>query len=401
MMLAINGFGTVSCLGSSLAETIESLRSKCCAPGGAHDLSFPGISPDSLREADISRFDASGEDYFRLLSAERIKSESRSIVLLRHAIAELAPELDAAFTRFGKDRTACVIGTSTASLNEAERSLYDGKTPAEGFDFSMADVACMSDYVRDTLKIGGPCWSAATACTSSARALISAAGLIESGMADAVIAGGVSSVSHVTAAGFRSLGVLSPKRCLPFHRERQGINIGEAAVITVVTREPLLESGLFLAGFGATADGFSISAPAPDAGPQKNAVREAVRRAGIGIQDLGCAALHGTGTAANDAMESRLMHDLLPGVPAFAPKYFTGHTLSAAGAMGVMLSALVIEDEIPIPALPYAAGDVDPELPEFSLVTEPGLRCGGRYALSDSFAFGGNNAAVIIGTHRK
>lgn len=55
MMLAINGFGTVSCLGSSLAETIESLRSKGCAPGWAHDLSFPGISPDSLREADISR----------------------------------------------------------------------------------------------------------------------------------------------------------------------------------------------------------------------------------------------------------------------------------------------------------------------------------------------------------
>ena len=100
-------------------------------------------------------------------------------------------------------------------------------------------------------------------------------------------------------------------------------------------------------------------------------------------------------------MESRLMHDLLPEVPAFAPKYYTGHTLSAAGAMGVMLSALVIEDEIPIPCLPYAPGDADPALPEFSLVTEPGLRCRGRYALSDSFAFGGNNASVIIGTHKK
>ncbi len=227
-MLAINGFGTVSCLGSSLAETIESLRSKGCAPGWAHDLSFPGISPDSLREADISRFDASGEDYFRLLGAERLQSESRSIVLLRHAMAELAPELDAAFTRFGKDRTACVIGTSTASLNEAEKSLEEGKSPDEGFDFSLSDVACMSDYARDTLEIGGPCWSAATACTSSARALISAAGLIEAGAADAVIAGGVSVISHVTAAGFRSLGVLSPERCLPFHRRRQGINIGAA-----------------------------------------------------------------------------------------------------------------------------------------------------------------------------
>lgn len=316
-------------------------------------------------------------------------------------MAELAPELDAAFTRFGKDRTACVIGTSTASLNEAEKSLEEGKSPDEGFDFSLSDVACMSDYARDTLEIGGPCWSAATACTSSARALISAAGLIEAGAADAVIAGGVSVISHVTAAGFRSLGVLSPERCLPFHRRRQGINIGEAAVLTVVTKEPLLHSDLFLAGFGATADGFSISAPAPDAGPQKDAVREAVRRAGIGLSDISCAALHGTGTIANDQMESRLMHDLLPEVPAFAPKYFTGHTLSAAGAMGVMLSALVIEDEIPIPALPYADGDVDPELPEFCLVTQPGLRCSGKYALSGSYAFGGNNASIIIGTHKK
>ena len=122
---------------------------------------------------------------------------------------------------------------------------------------------------------------------------------------------------------------------------------------------------------------------------------------GIGPEDIGCAALHGTGTPANDAMESRLMHDLLPDVPAFAPKYFTGHTLSAAGAMGVMLSALVIEDEIPIPALPYAAEDIDPELPRFSLVTERGRRPKGRYALADSFAFGGNNAAVIIGTNGK
>ena len=216
-----------------------------------------------------------------------------------------------------------------------------------------------------------------------------------------MIAGGVSVISHVTAAGFKSLGVLSDERCLPFHRARKGINIGEAAVLTVITREPLCGSDLFLAGFGATADGFSISAPAPDAGPQKEAVREAMRRAGIGPEDIGCAALHGTGTPANDAMESRLMHDLLPDVPAFAPKYFTGHTLSAAGAMGVMLSALVIEDEIPIPALPYAAEDIDPELPRFSLVTERGRRPKGRYALADSFAFGGNNAAVIIGTHGK
>ena len=398
-MLAINGFGTVSCLGSSLSDARELLRSGGVAPEAANKLSLPGIAPDSLREADLSRFDTSGEDYFRLLHAERIRTESRSIVLLRHAMAELAPELDAAFSRFGKERTACVIGTSTASLSEAERSLEDGGEIS--FDFSLSDVACMSDYVRDTLEIKGPCWSAATACTSSARALISAAGLIEAGIADAVIAGGVSSVSRVTAAGFKSLGVLSSERCLPFHRRRQGINIGEAAVLTVITREPLLGSDLFLAGFGATADGFSVSAPAPDAGLQKDAVREAMRRAGISPEDLGCAALHGTGTAANDAMESRLMHDLLPEVPAFAPKYYTGHTLSAAGAMGVMLSALVIEDEIPIPCLPYAPGDADPALPEFSLVTEPGLRCRGRYALSDSFAFGGNNASVIIGTHKK
>ena len=400
-MLAVNGFGTVGCLGADLAGTREFFRSTGGAPEGPHTLSFPGISADSLREADLRGFDTSGEDYFTLLRAERIKTESRSIVLLRHALAQLAPELDAAFTRFGKERIACVTGTSTASLNEAERDLEEGKSPDEGFDFSLGNVACMSDYVRDTLKIGGPCWSAATACTSSSRALISAAGLIEAGVADAVIAGGVSVISHVTAAGFKSLGVLSDERCLPFHRARKGINIGEAAVLTVITREPLCGSDLFLAGFGATADGFSISAPAPDAGPQKEAVREAMRRAGIGPEDIGCAALHGTGTPANDAMESRLMHDLLPDVPAFAPKYFTGHTLSAAGAMGVMLSALVIEDEIPIPALPYAAEDIDPELPRFSLVTERGRRPKGRYALADSFAFGGNNAAVIIGTHGK
>ena len=153
-MLAINGFGTVSCLGSSLSDARELLRSGGVAPEAANKLSLPGIAPDSLREADLSRFDTSGEDYFRLLHAERIRTESRSIVLLRHSMAELAPELDAAFSRFGKERTACVIGTSTASLSEAERSLEDGGEIS--FDFSLSDVACMSDYVRDTLGIKGP-----------------------------------------------------------------------------------------------------------------------------------------------------------------------------------------------------------------------------------------------------
>ena len=139
-MLAVNGFGTVSCLGADLAGTREFFRSTGGAPEGPHTLSFPGISADSLREADLRGFDTSGEDYFTLLRAERIKTESRSIVLLRHALAQLAPELDAAFTRFGKERIACVTGTSTASLNEAERDLEEGKSPDEGFDLDRKSV---------------------------------------------------------------------------------------------------------------------------------------------------------------------------------------------------------------------------------------------------------------------
>jgi 3-oxoacyl-[acyl-carrier-protein] synthase-1 len=228
--------------------------------------------------------------------------------------------------------------------------------------------------------------------------MASAARLLNMGICDAVVCGGVDSLCAFTVAGFTALESVSEARCNPLSANRNGINIGEGAALFLMTREPAAVS---LRGWGESSDAHHMSAPEPSGKGASIAIEKALARAGIEASQIDYINLHGTATPQNDAMESRAVHALFgDAVPVSSTKAFTGHALGAAGAIEAALCWLAMQDENPEGLLPPHLWDGvgDPALPQLNVVT-PGTRLGRPldWALSNSFAFGGANAVVVFG----
>lgn len=327
---------------------------------------------------------------------------SRNNQLLLAAAQQIEPELRAAITRFGAQRVGLVLGTSTSGIREAgehiARHFNEGVLPAE-YDYAQQEMAAPANFLADWLGLTGPVYCQSTACTSSARAMLSAHRLLSQGMCDAVICGGVDSLCRLTLNGFSSLEAVCAEPCNPFSVNRHGINIGEAAALFLMTRE---HSPIAFFGGGATSDAHHISAPHPEGLGARAAMTKALIQAGIGASEIDYLNLHGTATRHNDVMESKAVHALFPdGLPCSSSKPMTGHTLGAAGALEAAFCWLTLSEYNRDGLLPPHLwdGQHDPELAPLELV-QPGARLArdkGRYLMSNSFAFGGNNVALILG----
>ena len=335
---------------------------------------------------------------------------SRNNQLLLAAALEIESELRAAINRFGAGRIGVVLGTSTSGIEEASQGigqyLKQGTLPAS-YDYAQQELAEPANFLSDWLGLSGPCFSISTACTSGARALLSAQRLLNLGICDAVLCGGVDSLCRLTLNGFSALEAVSAERCNPFSANRNGINIGEGAALFLLTKEPLAQGStgsattIVLLGGGATSDAHHISAPQPDGLGAQAAMRKALAAAGIQAEQVDYLNLHGTATAHNDAMESQAVQAIFPhGVACSSSKALVGHTLGAAGALEAAFCWLTLSEFNPQQLLPPHIwdGQADPALPALNLV-QPGAPLSGnrpRRLMSNSFAFGGNNISLIL-----
>jgi 3-oxoacyl-[acyl-carrier-protein] synthase-1 len=200
-----------------------------------------------------------------------------------------------------------------------------------------------------------------------------------------------------TVAGFAALESVSPTRCNPLSRNRNGINIGEGAALFLLSREP---AAVTLRGWGESSDGYHMSAPHPAGVGARSAMERALSRAGVAAERVDYINLHGTATVQNDAMEARVINELFGNrVPVSSTKPFTGHTLGAAGAIEAGLCWLAMQDDNATGKLPPHLWDgaADPELPTLN-VAEPGTSLGRplKFVVSNSFAFGGANATLVL-----
>jgi 3-oxoacyl-[acyl-carrier-protein] synthase-1 len=330
-----------------------------------------------------------------------LPQRSRNNQLALAALAQIRPAVDAAIARFGPDRIGVVVGTSTsgiASTENAVRALAAGEPLPPDFHYGQQEMGSPAAMLSQLLGLSGPAYSHSSACSSSAKAMASAARLIRMGLCDAVITGGVDSLCGFTVAGFSALESVSAQRCNPLSANRNGINIGEGAALFLMSAEA---AAVALRGWGESSDGHHMSAPDPAGGGARLAIGQALARAGIDAADVDYINLHGTATVQNDAMESRVVAELFGnGVAVSSTKPLTGHTLGAAAAIEAALCWLAMQDDNPEGKLPPHLwdGSQDPALPPLN-VAQPGARLGRplRWALSNSFAFGGSNATLVLG----
>jgi 3-oxoacyl-[acyl-carrier-protein] synthase I len=383
-----------------------------CALGDSHatvkarlfERAESGVVPTDAYSAGrmlpLGRVDAALPSVAHLLPPQR----SRNNALALAALAQIRPALDAAIALYGADRIGVVIGTSTSGIAETEAALRrhaaDGTLPPE-FHYGQQEMGSPAALLAAELGVGGPAYVHSSACSSSAKALASAARLIRMGLCDAVLTGGVDSLCSFTVAGFTALDSVSAAPCNPFSANRDGINIGEGAALFLMSRA---EAPVALLGWGESSDGHHMSAPDPAGGGARLAVKQALARAGVAPGQIDYINLHGTATRQNDAMEARVVADLFGcDVPVSSTKPFTGHTLGAAGAIEAAFCWLAMQDDNPDGKLPPHLWDgvADPDLPALNLAA-PGAALGRplRYALSTSFAFGGSNAALLLGRAR-
>ena len=324
----------------------------------------------------------------------------RNNALLRAAYRQIAAQVDAAIERHGAERIAVVLGTSTSGIGEAESAFAfrraSGEFPPD-FDYAEQEIGMPSRFLALESGVRGPAWTISTACSSSAKALASAARLLRAGIADAVIAGGADSLCRFTVAGFSALEAVSAARCNPFSRNRTGINIGEGAALFLMSRE---SGPVRLSGWGESADAYHMSAPEPSGVGAMAAINQALRRAQLVPAQISYLNLHGTATPHNDAMESRAVAQTLGcEIPASSTKPLTGHTLGAAGAIEAALCWLTLHDNAQQRLPPHWwDGQADGALPRLNLIAPGTVAPNLKHALSQSFAFGGSNAALILST---
>jgi 3-oxoacyl-[acyl-carrier-protein] synthase-1 len=327
--------------------------------------------------------------------------QCRNNQLLLAALEQIRSTVEKMLTQFGKDRIGVVLGTSTSGVRNTELALaYQaqyGKLPAD-FHYYQQQMGAGADFLAAYLGITGAVYTISTACSSSGKAFASARRLIHLGVCDAVIVGGADSLCSLTINGFAALDALSTDLCKPFGLHRDGINIGEAASLFVLSKEP---SEIALLGIGATCDAYHFSAPDPEGSAVLKAMQNALLDASKTTQDIDYLNLHGTATVLNDAMESKAVHSLFgTSVAASSSKGMTGHTLGAAAALELAFCWLLLNQQDSQGRLiPNCNGDVsDPELAPLQLVKQGDcLQREIKLCQSNSFAFGGNNLSLIIG----
>jgi len=311
----------------------------------------------------------------------------------------LRAQVARAVERFGPGRVAVVLGISTAGLDEglaAIRRVQGGGAWPAGYDYALQEMGNGAHCVAQQVGATGPTYAISTACSSSAKALASGARLLRSGLVDAVLAGGGDALSGFTIAGFSALEAVSAERCNPLSANRSGINLGEGAALFLMGREP---GPVRLSGWGESADAHHMSAPEPSGRGAAEAMRRALERAGLNAGDIDYVNLHGTATEQNDAMEALAVERVLGlDVAVGSTKPLTGHALAAAGALEAAFAWHTLVDN-PLGRLPvhWWDGVADPALPALRPVA-PGAALGrpARHVLSNSFAFGGSNAALIF-----
>ncbi|PCC74812.1 3-oxoacyl-[acyl-carrier-protein] synthase-1 [Nannocystis exedens] len=326
--------------------------------------------------------------------------DTRQARIAAVALAELQAPLDRARARWGADRVAVVLGTSTGGIEASETAYahaqaHGGALPA-GYDVELSHALDAVLHLARVLGggLGGPAYVVSTACSSSAKVFASAQRLLAAGLCDAVLVGGVDSLCRLTVRGFAGLEVLSSRPCRPFSSERAGINIGEGAALLLVERTG--DGPARLLGVGESSDAYHMTSPHPEGLGARLAMERALRAAGLFAADVDHVNAHGTGTKQNDSMESAAIRAVFAGAPApavVATKGYTGHMLGAAGATEV---AFVV-DAIAGGYLPASVG-ADP-LDETLAVDVVTARrdVPTRAALSNSFAFGGSNCSVLVG----
>jgi 3-oxoacyl-[acyl-carrier-protein] synthase-1 len=391
--LILRRFTATTCLGHGLVPLVSALREQ---RSGLVPCAFETVDLDTC----IGVVDGLDDEQ---LPDSLVEFDCRNNRLAQLALRQdgFKEAVEASISRTGRKRFGLFLGTTTSGLLETElgyrhRDAITGALPASLSYRGTHNAFSVAAFLRALLALDGPTAVISTACSSSAKVFGSAQRMIEAGLIDAALVGGVDSLCLTTLYGFHSLQLTGRGPCRPFACDRDGISIGEAGAFALLERadRDVESDTVSLLGVGESSDAYHLSSPHPDGLGARVAMQAALAEAGLAPTQIDYVNLHGTATVSNDRAEARAVNSVLGiGVPCSSTKGATGHTLGAAGAVEAVICAAALSQGF----MPGGVNttEVDPSLDVRYLTSSPAARL--TRVLSNSFGFGGTNCTLALG----
>ena len=404
--VVVTGVGLVSPLGIGREET------------------WSGVLAGKSGAAPITHFDTTGfpvtiaaevKGFDPLLYVEKKEVKKMGLFIqFAMAAAQFAIEhADLNITPDIADRTGVYIGSGIGGFDVIEREhtalMQGGPRKISPFFIPAAIANLASGSVSIRWGAKGPNSATCTACSSSAHALGDSFRLIQRGDADVMISGGAEgAITPMGVGGFASMRALSTrneepdKASRPFERDRDGFVVGEGAGILILEELGFaLRRGVPIwaevVGYGMTGDAFHITQPSEDADGAVRVMRLTLADAKVAPEQVDYINAHGTSTPYNDRLETlaikKVFGDHACKLPVSSTKSMTGHLLGGAGGLEAGLSVLAIRDQVLPPTINYENPDPDCDL---DYVPNQARKATVEYVLSNSFGFGGTNAALLL-----
>jgi 3-oxoacyl-[acyl-carrier-protein] synthase II len=318
----------------------------------------------------------------------------RASSLFQIALSDAMHDADIHLNSFSPERIGICVGTTMGEVEPFEQLLKQQRLGSKG------GPSIIMEKMASLYGLGGPQWTVTNACAAGNFAIARAIDELRLGRADVMIAGGVDAMSWAAFTGFSSLRAMSQDYCRPFDKNRKGLLLGEGAgVLILETMEHLVKrSGTPRArclGYGMNNDAHHITQPDPKGKGAIRAMKQALLMAQLSNDNIDYVSAHGTGTPANDRMESVAISSL------FGEKMLTssikgniGHTLGAASAIEAAMCVKMMETGNIPPTLHLREQD---PLCQMDVVHSEPRKKKMEYIMSNAYAFGGINSSIILG----
>ena len=372
MRIFITGMGVISPVGKGTAQTERAIRQGFCGIQPLRMFSSAGFEPLPVGEVDLPPSSDSVPRTHRL-----------ALIAAREALEQSSRPPD-----------AIVIGVTTGGILTTEENLKSERRHSSAYRYHSA--GSVAEYLASELNCPGRLITVSTACSSGTVALKVAENLLRTGQAGCVLAGGADALCRLTYFGFNALQLIDPAGARPLDLNRNGMSISEGAAIFRIETHASAPAGALaeICGIGLSCDAYHPAAPHPDGKGGQAAMAQAMNLAGVTADQIDYINLHGTGTVHNDLSEAIAIHTLFGDrkPPLSSVKGAFGHSLAAAGAIEAAVCILALQKKL-IPA------NTGCETPDPALNLDPVRLAASaelKTVLSNSFGFGGNNAAVVL-----
>lgn len=405
--VVVTGMGAITPLGNSVDEFFNGLREGKSGAGLVTRFDTAGFTTSIA--AEIKDFD--GSRYIEKKDIRRTDlSEQYAMAAADEAIQDSGLDLESV----DLDRCGVVIGSGIGGIGTFEKQhsvlLKSGPNRVSPFFIPMMIIDMCAGLVSIRYGFRGPNYATVSACASSAHAITDALRIIQRGEADVMITGGAeATITPSSMAGFCQARALSTrnddpeKASRPFDRDRDGFVMGEGSGILILesadhARARGAKTYGEMMGAAMTADAHHMTAPHPDGIGAKRAMALAVKDAGLLPDQIDYVNTHGTSTGLGDIAETRAIKEVLGKraykIPINSTKSMTGHMLGAAGAVEMIASIKMLNENVIHPTINL--DNADPEC-DLDYVPHTKREYKAAYAMSNSFGFGGHNVSLVFG----